>query len=252
MLHGQESQLSIKGDGVKVVKVDRVIVVKEDATVVQSFPFSVHAQQGAGLYFWTAPGMVFEDRGDSLNITNAAKGQATVSVKSILPDLDKDGKFKGFLTKFYSISFNVGDVPTPTPTPTPVPIPVPIPDPVPSPAPIQLPGLRVLMIYEESIGEKSALKVNNPDQYWALFGGDYRDWFHQYTVKGTDGKTPELRIWDKDAVTTHAEKHWRDVFERNKTKGIPYMVISNHPRGGWEGLMPKTDKEIKNLLESYK
>lgn len=242
--------LSIKGDGVKVVKIDRVVIVKEDATVVQSFPFTVNAPAGKGLYFWTAPGMTFEDRNDSIVVTGAAKGQANVSVKAVGVKLDKDGKFIDFETRTYSISFVVGDIPTPTPVP-PVPVP-PTPEPTPSPAPIPLAGFRVLMVYEESAADKAALLKSSPDQYWALFGGEYRDWLIANTVKGTDGKTPELRIFDKDANVSNAEKHWRDAFERTKGKGVPYMVISNHPKGGWEGLMPKTNSEIKAKLEAYK
>lgn len=236
--------LSIKGDGVKVVKVDKVVIVKEDATVIQSFPFTINAPPGAGLYFWASPaGFVFADRGDSLEVTSAPKGAATISVKSILPDLDKDGKFKGFLTKFYSVSFTVGDVPTPTP-PIPVP-PVPVP-PTPDPAPIPLAGYRVLIIYEEK--DKDQLPK---DQFFALFGEPYREYFFTNCVKSPSG-TPELRIFDKDINIAGAEKHWRDAFDRAKGKGVPYLIVSNSPKGGWEGLMPKTDAEIKAKLEAYK
>lgn len=242
---GQE--LSIKGDGVKVVKVDRIITIKEDATVVQSFPFSIHAPAGKGLYFWTAPGMVFEDQGDAIKVTSAPKGQATVSVKAVGVKLDKDGRFVDFDTKIYSVSVTVGDVPAPIP-----PIPEPIPTPKVDPAPIPLPGLRVLFIYEEDAKEKHKLQVENPDQYWTLFGGEYRDWFNANCVKGVDGKTPELRIIDQHANVAGMEKHWRDAFERAKGKGVPYMIVSNHPKGGWEGLMPKVNSDIKAKLEAFK
>jgi hypothetical protein len=245
----QEPALSIKGDGVKVVKVDRVITIKEDATVVQSFPFSVHAPAGKGLYFWTAPGMAFEDRNDSISITSAPKGPATISVKAVGVRLDKDGRFLDFETKTYSVAVNIGDVPAPTPVPPPVPTPDPVPPP--SPAPIPLPGLRVLLTYEDNAADKQKLKIEQPDQYWALFGGDYRDWFKANCTKGADG-LPEVRIYDKDAVLAGEQKHWRDAFDRTKGKGVPYMIISNHPRGGWEGPMPKADSEIKALLEKFK
>jgi hypothetical protein len=124
---GQDVPLRV--DGAKIVQVDRQVIVKVDVTVVDRLPFSVQAPAGAGLYFWSYPaGIVATDKGDRLEVTAAAKGETTVGVKMITADLDKDGKFRGFLTKFGSVTFTVGDVPNPKP-PEPKPDP-PKPDPV--------------------------------------------------------------------------------------------------------------------------
>ena len=48
----QDVPLEIKGD-VTTVKVDKIVIVKEDLTVVKSFPFTVAAKPGAALYIWT-------------------------------------------------------------------------------------------------------------------------------------------------------------------------------------------------------
>jgi hypothetical protein len=123
---GQDVPLRV--DGAKVVQVDRQVIVKVDVTVVDRLPFSVQAPAGAGLYFWSYPaGIVATDKGDRLEVTAAAKGETTVGVKMISADVDKDGKFRGFLTKFGSVTFTVGDVPQPKP-PTP-------PEPKPEPEP---------------------------------------------------------------------------------------------------------------------
>lgn len=231
---GQQVDLSIKGDGVRVVKVDKVIVVKEDATVVQSFPFTVNAPAGAGLYFWTFPsGVVAIDKGDALDVQQAAKGPLTVSVKAISADVDKDGKFKGFKTTFGSVSFTIGDVPQP-PGPGPNP---PTPDPV-TPAPIPLAGYRVLFIEETEDRNKITL-----DQFNVMFSADSANWLN--------ANAKEWRVYDKDSAALSDTQLWRDALKRRPaTFATPWVIISNGVTG-YEGPLPKTGSEIKTLLQKY-
>lgn len=134
--------LDIRGGDVKVVKVDKVIVVKVDLTVVSSTPFTISAPPGAGLYFWTLPaGVSGTDKGDTYEIASAPSGQITISVKAIAPNLDKDGRFTGFKTEFGSVTFAMGGVPAPPVVPpvTPPDIPPDVPPIVPPP-PVIPPG----------------------------------------------------------------------------------------------------------------
>lgn len=116
--------LEVKGADVRVVKVDRIIVVKEDRTVV-NVPFAVHAPSGGGLYFWSyPPGVVATDKGDALHVTVAPKGDLSITVKAISAKLDKDGRFRGFQTELGSLSFSVGEAkPPPDPIDPPPPPP---------------------------------------------------------------------------------------------------------------------------------
>lgn len=241
--YAQQVDLSIKGDGVRVVKVDKVIVVKEDATVVQSFPFSVSAPTGAGLYFWTYPaGIVAVDKGDVLDVQSAPKGQMVVSVKSISADVDKDGRFKGFLTRFGSVSFTVGDIPVPPKPPEPQP-PIPVPDPA-IPAPIALQGFAVMFIEEQ--GDRGKITTG---QYNAMFGKPMRDWINTYAVK--EGTQPAFRLLDKDQATSGQAKHWQDAFKRRPQHfSTPWVIVSNGVTG-WEGPLPQTEEEVKTLLSKY-
>lgn len=235
-LYGQPVNLSIKGDGVKVVKVDKVILVKEDATVVQSFPFTIGAPEGAGLYFWTYPvGVVAIDKGDALDVQQAAKGPLTISVKAISADVDKDGKFKGFKTTFGSVSFTIGDVPAPPIPPGPNP---PTPDPV-TPAPIPLAGYRVLFIEETEDRNKITL-----DQFNAMFGADSAKWLN--------ANAKEWRVYDKDSsALSDPGRHWLDALKRRPAAfATPWVIISNGVTG-FEGALPKTETEIKALLQKY-
>ena len=239
--YGQSIDLAIKGDGVRVVKVDKVIIVKEDATIVQSFPFTVSAPAGAGLYFWTFPvGVVAIDKGDSLDIQSAGKGPLIISVKSITADVDKDGRFKGFLTKFGSVAFTIGDVPAPRPDPKPDPKP----DPTPTPAPISLAGLSMLVIEEQMDRGKIP-----QEQYNVMFGKPMRDWINGSVVK--EGAQPAFRLLDKNQTIAGEAKHWQDAFKRRPPGfATPWIVISNGTTG-WEGPLPATEFDTKALITKY-
>src|SRR5262245_7849710 len=135
--------LEIKGGNATVVQVPRVITTTVDQLVVNTFPFLVQAPPDPkALYFWTYPPLVpAADQGDTLKVTAAPRGELTVSVKIVTPDLDKDGKFLGYITRFGSTTFYVGEV-TPGPGPGPKP-----PDPKP-PDPKPTGDLRVLFVRE--------------------------------------------------------------------------------------------------------
>lgn len=228
--------LEVKGPDVRVVKVDKVIVVKEDRTVV-NVPFAVHAPPGGGLYFWSyPPGVVAADRGDSLQVTAAPKGDVTITVKAISAKLDKDGRFLGFATELGSVAFSVGEA-KPKPDPKPDPDPDPKPD---QAAPIAAEGFRVLIVYESS-------QALSPAQNAILYGQQIRQFFSQHCVK-VDG-TPESRIWDKDADTKDAPKHWADALKRPRTS-LPWIVVSNG-KTGFEGPLPGTVEETLSLLKRH-
>lgn len=239
LLLGQAVELSLKGNGVTVVKVDKVIVVQEDLTVVKSFPFTVTAPAGAGLYFWTYPaGVQAADKGDVLEVINAPKGSITISVKSISAKLDKDGKFIGFDTKFGSVSFAIGEVPDPKP-------PEPKPDPV-KPAPIPLPGFRVLIIEESDAAFRKKL---TPGQFNFMFGAASRGWLD--TVTTLEMGQPGYRIYDKDATGVNDTQTWpKEALKRPRGSELPWLIISNGVTG-FEGPMPASEPDIKALVQKY-
>jgi hypothetical protein len=128
LAYGQGIQLEIQGENVKNILVDKVVIVKSSLTVVGSFPFSVQAPAGSALYFWSfPPGVVATDMGDRLEVTNAPKGNLTISVKAMVIDWDA----KKVIAKFGQISFAVGEVP---PGPAPIPPTPPVPPPIPEDA----------------------------------------------------------------------------------------------------------------------
>lgn len=241
-LVAQSIDISLKGDGVKVVKVDKIIIVKEDRTVVQSFPIILTVPINAGLYFWAYPATVqATDRGDSLEIANAPKGDVTVSVKCVTANVDKDGKFIGFLTKFGSVTFTVGDVPTPTPPVPPNPPDPPKPDP-PTPAPIPVAGFRVLFVEESQ--DRGKLTSG---QFSTLFGKATRSWLDANCVK--EGSQPGYRIYDKDQTAVGELKHWQDALTRPR-QSIPWVIISNGVTG-FEGPLPATEQGAMDLFKKY-
>lgn len=136
-------QIKLTGD-VQVVKVDQVIIVKKDVSVVNRFPLKLEAPPGAAFYSWSVPtGVTYFNKGDTIEITNAPKGSMTVGTVATYADgtVDKDNKVRIVFSNRYSqVSFNIGDVPvTPAPPVTPPnPPPPPPPNPPNPPAPVDL------------------------------------------------------------------------------------------------------------------
>lgn len=224
------SQLKIDGQ-TKVVQVDRQVIVKEDVLVVQSVPFTVQAPAGGFLYSWDVPsGITAKKKGNALEVTAAAKGSVTISVEWVVIDFDK----RATETKSASISFAVGDVgPGPKP-PDPKP-------PDPSPAPIPVDGFRVLFIVETA--------ANIPaDQRAVLAAAEVRAYLNRKCADGP--KVKEWRQWDQHTDVSGEAKHWQDAMKR-KRDSLPWVIISNHPKGGYEGPMPKTISETLELLKRY-
>lgn len=133
--------------------------------------------------------------------------------------------------------------PGPTPPPGPGPTPPP-PGPTPSPAPIPEPGFRVLIVYETADLAKML-----PGQLAALHSQELRTWLNETCVKGPDGKTAEWRVWDQNIDVTKAEPVWSAAMKRPRAS-VPWLVVSNG-KAGWEGPLPKTGKEIVELLAKY-
>lgn len=163
----------------------------------------------------------------------------TGTVDLVVVPLGEKTKESDVLRKTIDVAAGVGPRPPPVPPDQPTP-----PDPPPSPSPIPLVGLRVIFVIEETIPLQSA------DQRAILYGKPMRDWLDQKCVVGTNGKNREWRIWDKDVPTQGADKHWQDVMNRPR-KSVPWIVISNHPRGGYEGPLPATVEETKALIQKY-
>lgn len=137
----------------------------------------------------------------------------------------------------------VEPVPPPTPPVPPVP-PVP-PTPPPEPAPIPVAGLRVLIVYEsKDLGKMPAAQQN------VLYSKTVRDYLTAKCVAGTDGKTKEWRIWDADADTSAEGKLWQDVMKRER-KALPWVVISNPGKGGFEGPLPENADKFLDLVKKY-
>lgn len=240
-LLGQEAvPLSLKGN-VIIVKVDRVVVVKEDRTVVQAVPFSVTAPASEGLHFWTFPaGVQAVDKGSSLDVVQAPKGELTISLKVVSADWES----KKFVTRFGAITFNVGDVQPPTPPVPPPPTPEPKPDVL--PAPIPSPGLRVLIIYEATKGAP----LLTAKQQNELYGAELMDFLNANCVK--ENGQPGWRIWDKDVPLANAPELWRQAMGKYADQNnVPRIVISNGTTG-WIGPLPEGGGSILAKIKEYK
>lgn len=153
---------------------------------------------------------------------------------------DKDGKLTIDTVRHTVV---IGKAPDPDPVPpgpTP-PGPTP-PGPTPDPAPIPVDGFRVLFVVDQGV-------VIPSPQHGVIFGAAVRDYLDRKCPKGSDGKTPEYRIWGKDTVPVGHAQHWIDVMKRPR-KSYPWMVVSNG-KTGYEGPVPGSVAEALELLKKH-
>jgi hypothetical protein len=226
--------LEIKGD-TAIVKVDRVVVIKEDRLVVKSLPFTVKAPEGGALYSWDVPNtFVVRKRASQLEVTSAPKGSVTISAEWVV--LDWDGKTSPKLTsKFGTVNFDVGDVTPPAPPVPPVP-----PTPPAPPAPIPIPGLRVLIICEVNAGPESLNLI--------ISGDKVRNYMKE---KGAPKGFLALDDDYTEADLMRQEQWVRDAYKRPRTS-IPWVIISNGVTG-FEGPLPLTNAptDALNLIKKF-
>lgn len=140
-----------------------------------------------------------------------------------------------------------GPIPPPKPPTPPIP-PEPVPpkpvDPPSPPAPIPVAGLRVLIVYESA-----DLPKMPPAQAAIIFGQQVRTWLLANCVVGPDGKTREVRMWDKDTATTGESKLWQDAFARPR-QSVPWLIVSNG-KTGFEGPLPANVDDFLALVKRY-
>lgn len=247
-------ELSV-GGAVQVVKRKRVIEVLDDWTVAKGFPVEVKVPgaDAKGLFFWQLPpGVTFLDRGPTISVTAAPKGDLTVSVKIVSPDLDEQGRWRGWKNQFGTTTFSIGDAPGPGPGPQPPPGPTPDPvDPSVSTSPFTEPGLRMLASYDEDVNRP-------PGQNW-IYGPskDVRDWLNAHCVPGPpdekDGQGQvmrEWRIWPSRTVPTAARKVFRDAWQNKGPEKKDWLMIGDG-KVGWSGPLPKTEAEALAIFAKF-
>lgn len=234
-----KDELKIDGAGVRdverVVMVPKVVVIK----TVQSFPFTVTAPPGAGLYFWTYPPLLpVVDRNDSLEITSAPQGDLSISVKAIYVDLDKDGRFIGFKTKFYSAKVMIGEVPPGPLPPDPKP-----PDPKPPVPPGPVTGLRVLFITETADESKYP-----GGKIAAMYSAKVKEYLDAKCKGGATG----WRRFDKDQDVSKLPEPWPKIWEAIKPQigTLPQVAIITD-QSGEIFPVPASVDEMLALLKKY-
>jgi hypothetical protein len=146
-----------------------------------------------------------------------------------------------------SITIAWGQTPTPAPIPVPVPVPVPPSPPTPTPPappPIPVAGLRVLIVYESS-----HLNSYPPAQTAVLYDQNLRVYLDSVTALGTDNRTHEFRVWDKDVVLMNEDQLWKDAMARPHPQ-LPWLLVSNGTTG-YEGPLPANTADTIALIKKY-
>lgn len=132
-------------------------------------------------------------------------------------------------------SIAVGEVP---PGPGPLP-----PDPKPSvnPFPGSPPGLRVLIIYDQT-------KVLPKEIQPILTSTKLRSFLDANCAK--QGGWPEYRFFDKSTPLGNESALWQGAFAKCKDKPLPTLAIGNGP-SGFEGLLPDSVDGVIAAVQKY-
>ena len=177
-------------------------------------------------WYWQAnDGIQIDKHADTVYVSATKPGTYWIVAYTV-----KGSTIDGFAACM--VTTNTAPIPPP-PGPTP---------PTPTPSPISVPGMRVLIVYDEMARDKLTSAQR------AILGGvAIRDFLDAKCVVGPDNKTKEWRMWDAGVVTTNAEKVWQDMFARPRAS-VPWVVVSNYPKGGYEGPLPANVDELKAII----
>lgn len=219
----QDLQLTASGNGVKPL------------IVVNSFPCTIQAPPGAGLYFWTIPpGVSALDQGDKLEIKSAPKGEYTFGVKLVSADWDN----KKFTQRFGQITIQViGDGATPKP-PDPV---DPKPKPPEPPQPVGTPW--VLIVYESADVAKYP-----PSQVSAMWGKTVQSFLNSITPYEADGKTKAWRVWDQNQPLEKESKGWQWAMGLERSS-LPWIVVGSGQSALYKGPLPQNPTDTVNVIK---
>lgn len=134
--------------------------------------------------------------------------------------------------------------PPPEPGPGPGPGPTP-PTPPPSPAPIPVAGLHVLIV--ENPRERANLK---PEQLGILFDKKFHDYLNSKCVDDAEAGRKAWNIWTEKTDVSSIPKKWQDAMKRDR-KSLPWIIISNPTKGGFEGPLPENVDKTIELIKKY-
>jgi hypothetical protein len=121
----------------------------------------------------------------------------------------------------------------------------PTPEPKPEPKPIPVSGLQVLITTETAdIGQMPK------GQALILTAKEVRDYLNAKCSVGSDKKTKEWRIWDKDVSTANETPLWKELFARPR-QSLPWIIIASGGKVIAEQPLPATVSETISLLKKY-
>lgn len=217
--------LPVDPDKPKPVPPSKKLTLPERVEVAVGSVAKIKATGSANVQ-WTwrdSPGLDVDKHGSTLYVSAEKDG-----VYWVFAYTSADGK----INDIAACMIVAGKGPQPPPEPKP---------PTPTDWPTTAPGLRVLIVFEEMERHKLA-----PTQRAIIDGAPIRDWLDMKCVQ--DGQVKAWRIFDQNQGVQGAEKHWQEMMGR-KRAGVPWVVICNHPKAWYEGVLPASVDELKAIIQ---
>lgn len=190
-----------------------------------------------------------KSQGVSWDIEDAPKDTVLLNNQYPSFSLYQDGLFQiiahggeGVYCKVWFSIKSGTDPPTPDPDPV---------DPKPDPEPNPQPG-KLMVIMVKDLSRVSEL---SPKQLEILLSTKIREYTATHCKTGTDGKTPEFKVFNVDTVIEGESPEIKEGFaaaakEIKEKNGIAWLAVSNG-KSGWSGPLPENEEKTLELLKKY-
>lgn len=99
-------------------------------------------------------------------------------------------------------------------------------------APIPVDGLHVLIVEETGDRTPAMSTILNANDWQSLV------------------PVGQWRVFDDDTDLSREQAKWRDAMQRPRTS-LPWVIVSNHPKGGYEGPLPNSVEGLTQLVKQW-
>lgn len=134
--------------------------------------------------------------------------------------------------------------------------PPPGPGPGPEPGPVDPPAPQPSPLWVVIVKDGATLSKLPASQLAALTSAKIREYCDSHCRKGTDGKTPEFKLYEKDTEVTRQSPAIQKAFQtavedmRKANSTGPWLAISNGT-AGYSGPLPLTESAVLEKLKEY-
>ena len=115
----------------------------------------------------------------------------------------------------------------------------------PTPKPPTPAAISVLIV------EETADRPRLPASQQAVFASTkIRAYIQSHGARTSDGKTPDLRVFDKDVDVSHEHRFWAEGLSKASGKPLPFVLVTTG-KNGLSGSLPPDESALLAVLKIY-